>query len=117
MKIRSIHTLTILSTLLFSPFVQAEDTIVTIEVRAGDHLRQHTPVFLQLPSEVLNDRRLVMQRVEDRTRIGIQKFESIFFNFLQIIKGRRLLWLLLLFWLLFIYRQVQEISFCWLWLF
>ncbi len=73
MKFRNIHALTILTILLLSPFVQAEDTIVTIEVQAGDHLRQHTPVFLQLPSEVADDRRLVMQRVEDGKRVGIQK--------------------------------------------
>mgnify|MGYP001052692723 CR=1 FL=1 len=73
MKIRNIHTATILTLLLFSPFVEAKDTIVAIEVQAGDYLRQNTPVFLQLPSEVADDRQLVMQRVEDRKRIGLQR--------------------------------------------
>ena len=76
MKIRNIQTATILAILLCAPLVPAEDTIVTIEVQAGDYLRQHTPVFLRLPAEVGDDRQLVMQRVEDRKRIGIQRIVS-----------------------------------------
>ncbi len=76
MAIQKILSTTLPVILLLTSVTAAEETVVMIEVQAGDHLREHTPVFLQLPAEVADDRQLVMQRVEDRTRIGIQKFEG-----------------------------------------
>jgi hypothetical protein len=76
MVVQKIIPATLLGIVLLSSFTAAEDTIVMIEVQAGDYLREHTPVFLRLPAEVADDRRLVMQRVEDRKRIGIQRIVS-----------------------------------------
>jgi len=76
MVIQKLVPATLLALLLLAPVARAEDTIVMIEVQASEYLREHTPVFLQLPAEVADDRRLVMQRVKDRKRIGIQKIDG-----------------------------------------
>jgi hypothetical protein len=63
----------LLPAMLLASSLWAEDTIIEIEVQAGKFNREQTPVILRLPGEVADDRQLVMQRVEDRKRIGLQR--------------------------------------------
>ena len=63
----------LLPAMLLACSLRAEDTIIEIEVQAGKFNREQTPVILRLPGEVADDRQLVMQRVEDRKRIGLQR--------------------------------------------
>jgi hypothetical protein len=70
---KRLTSLALLLGLLSISHSSAEDTIVELEVQAGEFAREHTPVFLQLPDEVTDDRTLVMQRVEDKRRVGVQR--------------------------------------------
>jgi len=76
MSIHKFLSTTLPAILLFTSATAAEETAIMIEVQAGDHLRHHTPVFLRLPDDMADGRQLVMQRVEDRTRIGIQRIQG-----------------------------------------